>query len=391
MHKLNCNINRDNIITDRLSVFIDISNIKSWDTNPDFRVKSLTKWKDSISNNVSLRDYGLTMFDYGLTNNMGSGKVIDNDDSYLVMNRIGYNSVTNNISLSGDSIGAYDSEVIFDGYGLSGMTSDVIGNFFHLDGGYLTGNFMYSEYEHEILPTRYNHGITIENLLYLNQQSSGIFYYMGVRSDDKYNPYFEGETTFDGEVFDGVYTSTNEYLHSKQSNIKNNASFRGYNNMKSVELSDIDNNDNIRGNVIAFGIKNDDNLFNKKIFCKFVDENNNTRYLESDHTFNLSGSTLITITYKPDTVIEDPELLYCVKRRKGKLFVYLNGRIFWIVPDMDEFYFNEIYNDKTKQIGIPYTINWGGGSFGLKHSYHYNSNNYVLFDGQPINNDFIVV
>ena len=399
MNKLNCDINKNSLVLDGLSTYIDISNPLSWDLNPEFKVKSLYRWKQAVSSKTTLQDFGLTMFDYGLCSSMEETKDLTVlDDSYLTLDRVGYNIVNNNTDfdsvLSGDTVGGYSGETYYDIYSISGMTSELSGNFFNLDGGYLTGNFKYDDYGYYILPSRYNNGITIENMLYLFPQSEGIFYYMGVRNQDKYNPYFDGETVFDdteNEFIGDVFTSENEYLHSKQLDIVNNQAFRDYDDMKTTEFSDVDSLDNIKGNAIAFGLKiNAADNTSKYIYYKYVNDNGDIVYNESDYSFNLSGSTLITITFRPDSVIEDPDLLYCTKRRTGKLFVYLNGRIFWIVPNMEEFYFTNINNHKTKQVGVPYTINWGGGSFGLKHSYHYDKNFYNVFSGEQINGNFIL-
>ena len=46
--------------------------------------------------------------------------------------------------------------------------------------------------------------------------------------------------------------------------------------------------------------------------------------------------------------------------------------------DFVEFYFVELVNNREKQLGVPFNIGWGGGSFGLKHSYHYSGDTNTI-------------
>ncbi len=88
------------------------------------------------------------------------------------------------------------------------------------------------------------------------------------------------------------------------------------------------------------------------------------------------GWTVIGIVYEPyeDLTSYNSNAYTCDENRKGDLNIYINGRLFWKITDFNEFYFIELKNDKEKQIGVPFTISWGGGSFGLKHSYHFSGN-----------------
>jgi len=60
----------------------------------------------------------------------------------------------------------------------------------------------------------------------------------------------------------------------------------------------------------------------------------------------------------------------------------VNGRAMWIIKDFPEFYFHAFDNQKEKQLGVPYSMSWGGGSFGLKHSWHYDYQTYIIYNGQ---------
>jgi len=95
-----------------------------------------------------------------------------------------------------------------------------------------------------------------------------------------------------------------------------------------------------------------------------------------------TGFTIISVVYTPYTKINDANLIDCAKQRMGDLKFYINGRNVWTLTNFPEFYFRAITNDKEKQIGVPYSISWGGGSFGLEHSWHYDNQTYSLYTGQ---------
>ena len=83
------------IITDNLAIQIDLTQLKSWNLNPDFTAFSLTKWAGAVSDNINLIDFGLTEFDNGRTNLMWTGITLTPSDTLFSMYRIGYNNVIN--------------------------------------------------------------------------------------------------------------------------------------------------------------------------------------------------------------------------------------------------------------------------------------------------------
>jgi hypothetical protein len=110
-------------------------------------------------------------------------------------------------------------------------------------------------------------------------------------------------------------------------------------------------------------------------------------------TVTATGFTMIDMVFLPNYFVELPSLLECEPQRMGKLIFYINGRAIWIIHEFPEFYFNAFSNNKEKQIGVPYSISWGGGSFGLENSWHYDYQTYVLYKGQDtnyINNNFFI-
>ena len=218
---LNC---LNTIITDNLVVNIDISKLNSWNLNNELSVISLNRWNNSCSDDLLLYDFGLTAFDNGRVDAIDTGLNITQNDTYLSLYRIGYND---------NSGGTY-----YSGYTMNSITGNSIGNYFALNGGYLQGFFKLEGYNYELLPPRYNNGITIETLIEILNGSSGIFYYMGTRAEDKYNPYYSGETIlvsantinyggkYQGQysMFTGITTSENNYLNSyEEKEVKINA------------------------------------------------------------------------------------------------------------------------------------------------------------------------
>ena len=131
----------------------------------------------------------------------------------------------------------------------------------------------------------------------------------------------------------------------------------------------------------------------KKLAYKYIDNNGIVIVNISPTTITAIGFTMIDVVFTPDNTIDDPSLLDCSPQRTGKLIFYINGRATWIINKFPEFYFKSFNNDKEKQLGAPYSISWGGGSFGLKWSYHYDYQTYTLYNGQNTNyirNNFFV-
>lgn len=384
------------IITSRLAVHIDVSDIKSWNLNTGFTSISLTKWANAKSDNLNLLDFGLTAYDNGRVNKMHNGLLITPSDTKLILYRVGYNNATGG--------------TFYNGYEISGVTSaNTVGNYFELNGGYLQGFFKLQGQDFELLPNRFGEGITIENILRIDPTSSGIFFLMGARAEDKYNTYFSGETELiveeeskpvsSGVVgqtnyvtttiteFSGVTTSKGHYLNAfidEEVKKKAFSSFEYSTDIVPVEQPKTSTFEN----VIAFEITED-----KKIAIKRINSLGLVDDKVSDNSITSTGWTIITHVFTPDQTITDPELLKCADRRKGTLTFYVNGRRFWSVENYDEYYFTSIKNDDEKTLGVPYNISWGGGSFGLKHSWHYDINEVSLYSGNNntyVNQNFVV-
>ena len=372
----------NDIITNNLAIQIDLTKLKSWDLNSGLTSYSLTKWSGAISDNINLFDFGLTGFDNGRTNVMWSGITIKPNDTLFSMYRIGYNNVINPTIEETSGI-----TVTTEYMSMSAITSGVSGNYFELDGGYLQGFFKLGGYNYELLPTRYGAGITIETLLLLNPDSQGIFYMMGARAEDKYNQHFSGET-ITGNTVVGVTSSLDNYLDAFESYESLKNAFRSPEEMMETKHRETSPINNIKNNVIAFEITND-----KKLAYKYVNNNGLVITNTSPSPINpTTGWTIITMSFTPNIILNENEL-ECSPQRIGKLIFYVNGRANWIIKDFPEFYFNGFKNDNEKQLSVPYSISWGGGSFGLAESWHYDYQTYVIYNNNNqkyINDNFLV-
>ncbi|MFW6246601.1 MAG: hypothetical protein ACOC22_00295 [bacterium] len=404
---MNLNCLKD-IISNGLAIHIDLTDNKSWNLNTGLTSVSLTKWKNAYSDNLNLRDFGLTGFDNGRTNIMWSGITLAPDDTKLKLYRVGYNDVINPTSTQ---YSGFSATTIHDGYEISAVTTGDSGNYFMLNGGYLQGFFNLEGFNHKLLPTRFGTGITIETLVNLLPNSSGIFYMMGVRAEDKYNPHYDGELvtgkTKTGGVnlmgiphyltreqvstkymFEGINTTLNNYLDSIQEIEQYKSAFRVVEDAKETVLKQSEQIENIKNNVIAFEITED-----RRLGYKYIDENGLVKSDSSTNQISNTGFTLISITYTPNTDYISEHDLLCGERRMGDLRFFINGRQFWKIKEFSEFFFKALVNDKEKQIGVPYSISWGGGSFGLKHSWHYDKQTYDLYDSgstEQINTNFFI-
>ena len=390
----------DKPFTKGLSIYIDVSDINSWDLNTAFTSVSLTSWSNAVSDNINLYDFGLTSYDNGRTNRMYDNLQLTPSDIKLKLYRVGYNNT--NSPFTGDTF--------YDQYSISAVTNGFVGNYFQLNGGYLQGFFKLKDYNYEVFPSRYN-GITVENLIYIDEGSfdGGIFFLMGTRAEDKYNLFFSGETEQNikrivksnptGVVgqrvtiiesttgFSGVTTSEGNYLVSYIDEEEKKKAFSDWAFSTITVPKTKPQVDNIKNNIIAFFLDSD-----KKIGLKTINSNGLLEIKKSEKSLNISGWTFITHVFIPDEIVSKEEL-ECYPRRKGNFYIYVNGGLFWKISNFDEYYFTGFENDKEKQIGVPFNISWGGGSFGLKHSWHYDLKKFDIYnenDQNYIENNFIV-
>jgi len=184
---------------------------------------------------------------------------------------------------------------------------------------------------------------------------------MGTRAEDKYNPYFDGEFITGKTENSGVVTSLDNFLDALMPSqvIKNG--FILPEEMTQTVYTEVNQVYNLSNNVIAFEITSD-----RHLGVKYVNSDGIIISKQSSSVITTTGFTIISVVYTPYTKINDANLIDCAKQRMGDLKFYINGRNVWTLTNFPEFYFRAITNDKEKQIGVPYSISWGGGSFGLE-------------------------
>lgn len=339
------------IIKNDLVAYFDTNNTQSLikDLNSDFTLKSLVKWTKSITSDVTLKDYGLTAYDIGQTNSLTSTTSVSLTENKLTLYPINSN----------DFSGSTQSY-------LYPYTTSVTNNnitYLNLTGGYFQNYFKLEGYEYNLLPYRYNKGLTIETWININnnttsttEDNSGIILYLGTRSENKFSPPYSGDS--------------------------------GYSTSNGISLS-IDNNEiidyerGVKDNVFCFLINKD-----LQIGYKYIDDTGKIIENYSEKKLEL-GWNHIAIIFKPNISysykvkgVEDgrfditwEELIDCLDKRKGNLTIMNNGLIcFEDNAFPEQFWFKGLETEKEKQIGVPYNIVWGGGSFGLKNSYHYSQN-----------------
>lgn len=342
-------------IKDSLMVDIDISNINSWNLNTDFDIVSLEGWNGSKVKSNKYIDYGLTAIDYGLTDSLESTHTIDINHTKLTFKRIG----------------EFDGEnIIYNNFEINDTLDENDESYLSFNGGYLQTCFKHFGYDYEILPYRYIDGVTFEVLINIDDNSKGIFLYLGTKAGDKYN----------NDIFNenNIYTSKNNPLNAKQYIKKTKE------NIYNFDLGLTDNveyvfnqEDNYENNIYAFYLKD------KKIGIKYVGDEG-VIYNNLSNTPLKNGWSLVSIKFTPYGTLSNKEYDECVDTQKGCLSFYVNGKKIYNIEDFSEFIFKPLKNDKEKQIGVPYNISLGGGSVGLKNSWHYNKKNDILFDNTLI-------
>jgi hypothetical protein len=329
----NTGLTKDSIIFD-----FDISDSKCYDNNTGFSVTSLTFWEHYSLSDLSLTGYGQTMYDFGLTTSFTDTKTYTLKDRNLIFNRIGYNDPSGNTTYPQITL----------------ITSSTSGNSFSLSGGYLTSFFKLPEYSFNLAPYRFPAALSIDTWLHTTQSTfdaissynDGFFLYLGTKAENKFNVKYSASTD--------AYTNTASTFYNS-----------GFTYDTSNYLNDIEYN--------AFGLKlNND----RTISLRYLTTSGLSKEIKTTNTVPAVGWLNLTFTFKncrkilSDCNDYDNSLLDCVSLREGNFKIFANGKLLFEQDCVDElFWLRDLNTTSDRQIGIPYTINWGGGSFGLKNSY----------------------
>jgi hypothetical protein len=168
------------------------------------------------------------------------------------------------------------------------------------------------------------------------------------------------ETNINDELYVNYYSITDEV---KPVNI----------NINEIDNVSIDKQFNVNNNVIAF-------KFDKfgRIGYRKIDQNRNIEENYSQEQAVYRGWNHVVITFKPNTQpdIKDVPDDCKITPRVGNLSIYVNGLMCYSNDKFIEPIYNGFPIDRSKQIGVPYNISWGGGSVGLKHAYNFNGNDF---------------
>jgi len=341
----NTGLTKDNIIFD-----FDISNTKSYDSNTGFILTSLTFWDNYTLSDLTLTGYGQTMYDFGLTTSYTESKSYTIKDRNLIFNRIGYNDSTGYTTFPQITLGT-GSE----------------GNSLVLSGGYLTSFFKIPEKTFQLATYRNGVGFTIDSWIYLDQNTfnkitsftEGFFLYLGTKAENKFNIFYSASTDNLGTGF--TYDTSN-YLND------------------------------IEYNAVGFKFNND-----KTLSIRYLGVSGLTEEIITDKSITTTGWTNIAFTFRYCNKIitncdnSNNGLIDCVSPREGDLKIFVNGKLFFEKDCVEEFlWLKQLNTDADKQIGLPYSINWGGGSFGLKHSFLPSITSYTAYSAVTTGSTYIL-
>jgi hypothetical protein len=104
----------------------------------------------------------------------------------------------------------------------------------------------------------------------------------------------------------------------------------------------------------------------KKVYLESL-ANNSVSLIDSSHTRMDPKSTL-----EIDIVSLNEKWLLEENFRKGRLKIYINGKLFYTIEDFEEIIPRALNTDKEKQVGVPFNVSWGGGTQGLRENLTFN-------------------
>lgn len=342
---------------------LDLPQIVDIEFGQDF-VCSNIEWTGATSN-VATCDYGLTMIVNRTTLNL-TGETFTGGTQFCM-----------NI-VSGDTF-CYN-------YEHSGTTTDLCGGFYQ-------GFYKLFDYDYQVLPNRFDNGWTVEIDLFpktgctscidkplLNEfyeNNSGMFYYMGLRATNKFCNIFSGET---GEatcenvplspeisLVEGHFTNgENGFTFYTQQRVCENDFPMQTGEMESCCDAIINNN-------LGFRITEDGKIGFRYItttgFCG--DTSDHTEQITTIEHYSLpnviSFNTWQKITLKFEPYIKNQ----CEQNRLGEMSIYVDGYRKVVIKNVPEIIPYELKTDRSKQVGVPFTISVGGGTQGLIESLTY--------------------
>jgi hypothetical protein len=104
----------------------------------------------------------------------------------------------------------------------------------------------------------------------------------------------------------------------------------------------------------------------KKVYLESL-ANNTVSLIDTSYTRMDPKSTL-----EIDIVSLNEKWLLEENFRKGRLKIYINGKLFYTIEDFEEIIPRALNTDKEKQVGVPFNVSWGGGTQGLRENLTFN-------------------
>lgn len=420
-----------------MSLHIDVNDPNSYDQDTKVAV-SLSRWKYSKTSNQTLEGFGINQYDVAKASSLNSSLLINKGDN-ISLEPSGYHDELG-VPIIGNVINSSDP---------------IVGEFITLDGtGYLNGVFKYHGYEHELLPRRFNEGITIETTVLVNDNTfteNRTIFFMGTRAEDKFN--LVPVNKYDFAIIENttlnktpVYVNIPNYGEVKLFLVKNELEYipeekifklsekpqfeqfyiylngvlldeldyeyNSYKNEIKIEVEMIDD-DQIDiffhvlddQSMVFYGIdfekltyytKTDKGLENslmsidvstsRKVQIK-INQTNGVNTYDSKITLK-NGWNHIVMRFSPYIpMVDSPSIIDddCeYANRLGVYTLYINGFETLKVSNMLEFISNGLETFRARQIGLPYNISWGGGTFGLKNSYIFEESNILSNDYEKL-------
>jgi hypothetical protein len=87
--------------------------------------------------------------------------------------------------------------------------------------------------------------------------------------------------------------------------------------------------------------------------------------------------------YPVQRVVMNRDFIDSKDKRLGSLKIYLNGYLFMIVENFEEIIPRPLNTEKEKQIGVSYSMSWGGGTQGLRENLTFNSCTGTTYQQDP--------
>ncbi len=453
----------DDIISgDTLLVTFDFNDINTLTGNT---IYSLDTWKNSIlpKSGLTLCDIGLTGVDNGFVPNLtGETLYLSSGDSRFFMTKVTGQTYSYPISYSSDTSGNYSKFCggFYQGfYKLENYPIKSISDNKFLDRNLgktnedccLTINCDCGcqitppeepnpVIDYQVLPNKFSRGWTAEfwikregcnivtpknilNDVYPNNE--GIFYTIGLRSENKFWDVFSGETGLT-TCLNTAHTLSPPMVSTDPMSGMNPFMFYGrYDNVD--DSCDICNTceksssyqyyqeknyiSDIVDNIIGFRITNDGSIGYRKLSfsgqcsgstidcCKTSGGTYVTGYTVEE-SYSLSGMvptdkwTHVAVRYKADYSVPEDELdcpcselnkQYCP--RPGELSFFVNGYLKHRVRPVIEMVPRGLDDYPEKQLGVPYTMSLGGGTQGLIETKTFGGTDYKDFE-LPIQENF---